>query len=224
MGFDCHATALAAAGLLAEDPHPPATSRSAVAPEAPKTNSPEGSLWRLDGVNLLPFVTGQSDGSPHEQLFWRAGTSYAVRRDHWKLLHVPQQGGTMLFDLEKDVSEENNLAASQPEKVKELQTAMEAWAKEVQPPKWGRQDQRNGQPGGNPTPANPNRRPRARMPRVEQAFRNADKDGDGKLTREESPQPERFHEIDTDGNGWVTWDEFRVDVQRRRNAPQAQDP
>ncbi|MFN9549822.1 MAG: EF-hand domain-containing protein [Pirellulaceae bacterium] len=62
------------------------------------------------------------------------------------------------------------------------------------------------------------------MPRAEQAFRNADKDGDGNLTREESPQPERFQEIDTDGNGWVTWDEFRIDVQRRRNAPQSQDP
>jgi Ca2+-binding EF-hand superfamily protein len=62
------------------------------------------------------------------------------------------------------------------------------------------------------------------MPRAEQSFRNADKDGDGKLTREESPQPERFQEIDTDGNGWVTWDEFRIDVQRRRNAPRSQDP
>jgi Ca2+-binding EF-hand superfamily protein len=62
------------------------------------------------------------------------------------------------------------------------------------------------------------------MPRVEQAFRNADKDGDGKLTREESPQPERFNEIDSDRNGWVTWEEFRADVQRLRNAPQPQDP
>lgn len=224
MGFDCHATALAAAGVLPEDQPTPVPSSGSDAPNGSKADAAENRRRGLDGVNLLPFVTGQADGMPHEQLFWRAGTSYAVRSGDWKLLHLPQQGGTMLFDLQKDVSEENNLAASHPEKLKELQTAMDAWAKEVQPPKWGRQDQRNGQPGGNPNPANPSRRPRQRMPRVEQAFRNADKDGDGKLTREESPQPERFNEIDSDRNGWVTWEEFRADVQRLRNAPQPQDP
>lgn len=31
--------------------------------------------WKLDGVNLLPFLTGQSAGFPHESLFWRHGES-----------------------------------------------------------------------------------------------------------------------------------------------------
>lgn len=224
MGFDCHATALAAAGLLTEDARQSASSVGAPIPRASKAAAAEDSSRGLDGVNLLPFITGQLDGSPHENLFWRAGGSYAVRSGHWKLLHLPQQGGTMLFDLHEDLSEANNLAAKHPEKLKELQSAFASWAEGVQAPRWGRQEQRNAPQGGNPNPPNPNRRPRQRMPRAEQAFRNADKDGDGNLTREESPQPERFQEIDTDGNGWVTWDEFRIDVQRRRNAPQSQDP
>ena len=226
MGFDCHATALAAAGLLPEDQHQPVPSSGRAKPDGSKAEAVEGSSQPLDGVNLLPFVTGKIADAPHEQLFWRAGASYAVRSGHWKLLHLPQQGGTMLFDLQKDVSEENNLAASHPEKQKELQNLFASWVEGVQPPRWGRQDQRNAGSGNSPNlnPINPNRRPRQRMPRVEQAFRTADKDGDGKLTREEAPQPELFNDTDTDGNGWVTWEEFRVQIQRQRNAPQPQTP
>ena len=35
----------------------------------------------LDGVNLLPFLTGAQKGAPHERLFWRTGGGvlYAVR-------------------------------------------------------------------------------------------------------------------------------------------------
>jgi arylsulfatase A-like enzyme len=222
MGFDCHATALAAAGVLPEDHRLQIAPSVRDTPEGSKAEVVEGTNQPLDGVNLLPFVTGQIAEAPHEQLFWRAGASYAVRSGPWKLLHLPQQGGTMLFDLQKDLSEENNLAASHPEKLKELQGAFVTWVEGVQPPRWGRQGQRDAGSGNrsNPNPPAPNRRPRQRMPRVEQAFRNADKNGDGTLTREESPQPELFNEIDTDGNGGVTWEEFRVQIQRQRNAPQ----
>ena len=67
MGFDCHATALAAAGV----PLP--------------TDKP------LDGVNLLPFLTGEKQGRPHQQLFWRSGEKHAARVGDWKL--VKERGG-----------------------------------------------------------------------------------------------------------------------------------
>ena len=36
--------------------------------------------WKLDGVDLLPYVTGANKGRPHETLFWRYGPQWAVRK------------------------------------------------------------------------------------------------------------------------------------------------
>jgi hypothetical protein len=56
---------------------------------------------------------------------------------------VPQQEGSMVFNLREDISEQNDLAASEPEKLRELQSAFALWEKGTQPAKWVRQDQRN---------------------------------------------------------------------------------
>lgn len=93
-GFDCHATALAVAGV-----------------EVPQDKP-------LDGVNLLPYLTGKASGRPHEQLFWRAGEKHAARVGDWKLVTEPTHGGTMLFNLKEDIGEQHDLAATQPEKLK----------------------------------------------------------------------------------------------------------
>jgi arylsulfatase A-like enzyme len=103
----------------------------------------------LDGVNLLPFVTGQGKGRPHEQLFWRAGArQHAARVGDWKLVTIPQAGGSMLFNLKDDIAEQHDLAASHPDKLKELQAAFAEWERGTQPAKWIRQDQRNAEIGG----------------------------------------------------------------------------
>lgn len=41
---------------------------------------------KLDGVNLLPFLTGRRSGRPHEALFWRLGEHMAIRKGDWKLV------------------------------------------------------------------------------------------------------------------------------------------
>jgi hypothetical protein len=43
-------------------------------------------------------------------------------------------GSPELYDLSKDIGEKNNLAASQPEKVKQLQAKWDAWSAEQVPP------------------------------------------------------------------------------------------
>jgi Ca2+-binding EF-hand superfamily protein len=43
----------------------------------------------------------------------------------------------------------------------------------------------------------------------------ADKDGDGKLTREEAPQPELFDAVDTDQDGLATPEELRIYFRSR---------
>jgi len=42
--------------------------------------------WKLDGVNLLPFLSGEKSGAPHEALYWRFGQQIAVRKGDWKLV------------------------------------------------------------------------------------------------------------------------------------------
>ena len=97
--------------------------------------------WKLDGVNLVPYLTGQEKGPPHETLFWRFGRQWAVRRGDWKLVQQPggprRQAAPQLFNLADDIGEKNDLAAKQPEKVKELQAAYDAWNAQLEKPRWG---------------------------------------------------------------------------------------
>ena len=39
----------------------------------------------VDGVDLVPFATGERTGAPHESLFWRSGTSQTAIVNGWKL-------------------------------------------------------------------------------------------------------------------------------------------
>ena len=50
--------------------------------------------WKLDGVNLLPFVTSEKQGVPHDALYWRFRFPsdqpdyhrWAIRQGDWKLV------------------------------------------------------------------------------------------------------------------------------------------
>jgi uncharacterized sulfatase len=86
----------------------------------------------LDGVNLIPFFTGQKDGAPHEVIFWRWEAQSAIREGKWKLL----VGGPReyLFDLVADPEEKQNLLVQNPEIVKRLRARLETWGGELEPP------------------------------------------------------------------------------------------
>jgi arylsulfatase A-like enzyme len=193
MGFDCHATALAAAGVV-------------IAGDKP-----------VDGVNLLPFVAGKAEGRPHDYLFWRAGRQHAARVGDWKLVTMPQLGGSMLFHLKDDIGEQTDLAASRPKKLKELQTTFAEWETGTIDPKWIRQDQRNAEPGGKLKDDATPRRRRATANRIDEAFKAADKNGDGKLSRDEYPQPGVFNTVDADTDGFATPKEVRAYFRNRNN-------
>jgi arylsulfatase A-like enzyme len=92
--------------------------------------------WKLDGVDLMPFLTGAANGRPHQTLCWRIDGMWAVRDGDWKLVHG-QAGAEPpeLFNLAQDIREQNNLAAAQPEKVKELKALWDAWNAQQAPPK-----------------------------------------------------------------------------------------
>ena len=42
--------------------------------------------WKLDGVNLLPYLHRQEASAPHETLYWRFGEQMAIRHGDWKLV------------------------------------------------------------------------------------------------------------------------------------------
>lgn len=88
----------------------------------------------LDGVNLIPYLTGENKAKPHDKLFWRFGQQWAVRQDDWKL--VVARGGSMkpeLYNLAEDISESKNLAAEKPEILAKLQATYDAWNAEQAP-------------------------------------------------------------------------------------------
>lgn len=101
--------------------------------------------WKLDGVNLLPFVTGQNKEIPHETLYWRFGDQNAIRHGDWKLVqydlnvdNFPTRGVSekKLYNLAEDVGESKDLAASNPGKVKQLQSLWDEWNKSLVKPRW----------------------------------------------------------------------------------------
>jgi uncharacterized sulfatase len=106
ISLDVAATAVAMAGL---DPDP-----------------------KLDGVNLLPFFTGQDASAPHDALYWRWVAQAAIREGNWKLL----VGGrhSYLFDLASDPGETRNWIDQEPEIAQRLRQRLETWASGLQPP------------------------------------------------------------------------------------------
>jgi arylsulfatase A-like enzyme len=88
----------------------------------------------LDGVNLLPFLSGEVDGAPHETLFWSNGPNVAVRKGHWKL--IKSYDNVWLFDLSKDLGEKNNLAKTSPDIVEQLEQELQHWKSRMAAPAW----------------------------------------------------------------------------------------
>ena len=106
--------------------------------------------WKLDGVNLLPYLTGAKSEAPHQALYWRFGQQIALRMGDWKLVKAPGGGAepgetagkattesAQLYNLKDDIGEKENLAAKNPEKLKELSLVWEKWNAELADPKWG---------------------------------------------------------------------------------------
>jgi arylsulfatase A-like enzyme len=90
----------------------------------------------FDGVDLVPYLTGQKTGEPHQRLFWRSGGpggKNAVREGDWKLVRT---GSTApeLYDLASDIGEAQDVASKHPDRVAALTAAIAEWEKGTVPP------------------------------------------------------------------------------------------
>ena len=86
----------------------------------------------LDGVNLVPYLTGEKAGVPHEALYWRWISQSAIRKGKWKYLRGNDR--EYLFDIEKDFEEKNDLLAEHPEIAKKLHEDLKSWCATLDPP------------------------------------------------------------------------------------------
>ena len=92
----------------------------------------------LDGIDLVPFLNGRV-GDPHDTLCWRKLEGKAVRSGDWKMI-ITEGLDPMLYNLDKDISERNNIAESKPEVVEQLRKKLTEWESEMITPKWGEGD------------------------------------------------------------------------------------
>ena len=110
MSFDILPTAVAAAGGTLPDDH------------------------AIDGVDLLPYLTGEKTSPPHEFLFWKRGPKAAVRWGNWKL--IVQAERSYLFDLHQDIGEKRDCSDEHPRIKEHLGEMLADWEKGLAPRMW----------------------------------------------------------------------------------------
>ena len=82
----------------------------------------------LDGVDLIPYITGVKKTAPHDYLFWRKfdADNYAIRNNKGeKVVMIKEK--SMLFNLDTDISETTNLIHTQKEIFKQLEETYQNW-------------------------------------------------------------------------------------------------
>jgi len=85
------------------------------------------SILPLEGKSLLPIFEGQQRET-RSPLFWEHEGNRAVRVDDWKLVSRHNEKWE-LYDMVADRTESHDLSTEQPERVKEMTTLYEQWAK-----------------------------------------------------------------------------------------------
>lgn len=98
--------------------------------------APTNAERSLDGVNLIPFLTGEDDGVPHEAIHLRMFDrgAYAVRSGDDKLLITEAGEPARLYDLRLDIGETRDAAAARPGDLQRLDALRLAWNAQLIPP------------------------------------------------------------------------------------------
>lgn len=82
----------------------------------------------LDGVNIIPYVNGEIKGTPHEKLFWKKHDMAAMRTKNYKYIRV-NGVGEVLYSLENNLSESEDIKDSFPEIYKMMSSEVKEWEK-----------------------------------------------------------------------------------------------
>ena len=85
----------------------------------------------IDGVNLIPYLSGNKSGSPHEYLYWKNPDKDidVIRDDRYKYLRI--KNDEYIFDLKNDLSEESNIIDLSKPIYDRLKSQFKLWEKEM---------------------------------------------------------------------------------------------
>lgn len=89
----------------------------------------------VDGRSLVPFLDTEPKEQAERELYWHYphyhGSGWtpggAIRKGDWKLIEFWEYDDVELYDLSNDIGEQNDLSTQHPEKVIELQLALDNW-------------------------------------------------------------------------------------------------
>lgn len=212
--------------------HKPVSSLDIMATIVELADAPTDPERPLDGVNLVPYLTGKNEGTPHHAIYLRKfdGKKYTVRSGDYKM-HAGWEGAnSQLYNLEEDIGEQDDIADQHPEKLQQLEALRADWDSElieprflglIHTPEWQAKIKRRQQP------------PSKKKGEWEwDWFTALDKDGDGAVTEiewvgwgmKESKRKQRassedqlkagFAKRDGDGNGIVTREELEASTRK----------
>lgn len=88
----------------------------------------------LDGVDLLDTIADPD--AANRTLMWDQRPVRAIRQGRWKLWHSDDWKQTRLYDIEADPWEMNDLSAAQPDRVRAMKAAVDAFDASLPEPSW----------------------------------------------------------------------------------------
>ena len=83
---------------------------------------------KIDGISMVSALLGKDGQKKHGYLYWELGSKQALRKGDWKAVRDGQKGKlgpVELYNLAEDIGETQDLAAREPERVKEMQRLLE---------------------------------------------------------------------------------------------------
>jgi arylsulfatase A-like enzyme len=100
-------------------------------------------VQHVDGKSFVPILLRTGSTARSRELFWNfpnnwgptgpgIGASCTIRKGEWKLIYFYEDGRFELYNINNDIGEHYNLAASQPERVKNMAIRLGRYLRLVQ--------------------------------------------------------------------------------------------
>lgn len=94
---------------------------------------------KLDGISLIPRMTGKTQRLVDRPLYWKSGKRWAIRHGNLKAVAGNEDQGDQagLFDLFSDPYEQQDLSATHSQQLHQLEALYHQWASTLEKPRWG---------------------------------------------------------------------------------------